>query len=145
VGAHVATRARHTVSLRHDLEASLGFEQQPQAVRITRWSSAMTIFNLLPVVPLDGGQAMAALNPPVWQVGLAALGALTTFYPSPILSLILIFGVSESWRWRVRATPEGRAHYAIPARTRGACRHCLRRPRCRTIGRGGRDYLSHSL
>ena len=39
--------------------------------------------------------------------------------PSPILFLVLIFGGLESWRrWKARATPQGRAYYAIPARTR---------------------------
>ena len=79
----------------------------------------LNLFNLLPVVPLDGGRAMAALSPAVWLVGLAGLIALTIFYPSPILFLILIFGGMESWRrWKVRATPEGRSYYAIPIRTR---------------------------
>jgi Zn-dependent protease len=79
----------------------------------------LNLFNLLPVVPLDGGRAMAALSPAVWLVGLAGLVALAIFYPSPILLLILIFGGMESWRrWKARATSEGRRYYAIPARTR---------------------------
>src|SRR5436190_601771 len=65
------------------------------------------------------GAAMAALSPAIWLLGLAGLIALTVFYPSPILFLILIFGGMESWRrWKARATPEGRSYYAIPARTR---------------------------
>ena len=55
----------------------------------------LNLFNLMPVVPLDGGRAMAALNPAVWMLGLAGLLALVIFYPSPILFLILIFG---GWR-----------------------------------------------
>jgi Zn-dependent protease len=79
----------------------------------------LNLFNLLPIVPLDGGRAMAALNPAIWLAGLAGLVALTVFYPSPILFLILIFGGLESWRrWKNRGTPEGRSYYAIPTRTR---------------------------
>jgi Zn-dependent protease len=79
----------------------------------------LNLFNLLPVVPLDGGRAMAAVSPAVWLVGLAGLVALAILYPSPIVFLILLFGGMESWRrWKVRATPEGRRYYAIPARTR---------------------------
>jgi len=79
----------------------------------------INLFNLLPVVPLDGGRAMAALSPAVWLVGLAALVGLVIFYPSPILFLILLFGGLESWRrWKSRKSPEGRAYYSIPGRTR---------------------------
>jgi Zn-dependent protease len=81
----------------------------------------LNLFNLLPVVPLDCGRAMAALSPAIWLVGLAGLLALTVFYPSPLLFLILILGGLESWRrWKLRGTPQGRAYYAIPARTRAA-------------------------
>jgi Zn-dependent protease len=79
----------------------------------------INLLNLLPVLPLDGGRAMAALSPWVWLVGFAGLIALTFAFPNPILLLVLIFGGLETWRrWRARNTPEGRAYHAIPARTR---------------------------
>jgi Zn-dependent protease len=79
----------------------------------------INLFNLLPVLPLDGGRAMAALSPAIWLVGLAGLVALAIVFPNPIIFLILIFGGFESWRrWRGRNTPEARAYHAIPGRTR---------------------------
>jgi len=81
----------------------------------------LNLFNLLPVLPLDGGRAMAALSPWVWAVGFAGLIALTFFFPNPILLLVILFGGMESWRrWKSRNTPESRAFHAIPARTRVA-------------------------
>jgi Zn-dependent protease len=79
----------------------------------------INLFNLLPVLPLDGGRAMAALSPWVWIIGFAGLVVLTVLFPNPILLLVLLFGGMESYRrWKLRNTPEGRAYHAIPARTR---------------------------
>jgi Zn-dependent protease len=79
----------------------------------------INLLNLLPVLPLDGGRAMAALSPWVWFAGYAGLIVLTIFFPNPILLLVLLFGGMESYRrWKLRNTPEGRAYHAIPARTR---------------------------
>ena len=79
----------------------------------------LNLFNLLPVLPLDGGRAMAALSPYVWAVGFAGLIALTFFFPNPILLLVLLFGGIESWRrWKERNTPKGRAYNRVPPRMR---------------------------
>ncbi|HEY2054824.1 MAG TPA: site-2 protease family protein [Solirubrobacterales bacterium] len=79
----------------------------------------LNLFNLIPVVPLDGGRAMAALNPAVWIIGLAGLVVVAIIYPSPILVLIVLFGAYESYRrWKRRKLPQNQTYYAIPGRTR---------------------------
>ncbi|MEA2405475.1 MAG: hypothetical protein QOE08_2122 [Thermoleophilaceae bacterium] len=81
----------------------------------------LNLFNLLPVLPLDGGRAMAALSPWMWFVGYALLIAATIAFPNPIMLLILLFGGMETWRrWKTRRSPEGERFYKVPARTRVA-------------------------
>ena len=58
----------------------------------------LNLFNLLPVVPLDGGRAMAALSPKFWFVGLFGLVVLTFTFPNPILILILLLGGYETYK-----------------------------------------------
>jgi len=79
----------------------------------------INLFNLLPVLPLDGGRAMAALSPWVWVAGYVGLIALTIAFFNPILLLICAFGGYELWnRFQRRNTPEARAYHAVPPRTR---------------------------
>jgi Zn-dependent protease len=81
----------------------------------------LNLFNLLPVLPLDGGRAMAALSPWVWFVGYAALAVLTVLVPNPIMLLVLLLGGLETWRrWRQRGTPEAEEYNRVRPGTRVA-------------------------
>src|SRR3954449_6410722 len=74
----------------------------------------LNLFNLAPVVPLDGGRAMAALSPWMWFVGFAVLLAFVIVYPNPIGMLILLFGAMETWRrWQSRKSPEAQEYYRV--------------------------------
>ena len=79
----------------------------------------LNLFNLLPVLPLDGGRAMGALSPRIWFVGYAALILVTILYPNPILLLVLLLGGFETWRrWKARKDPEAQEYHRVPARAR---------------------------
>jgi Zn-dependent protease len=64
----------------------------------------INLFNLLPVVPLDGGRAMAAMAPWMWFVGFGGLLVLLfVLPPNPILLIIVLFGGFELYRrWKAR-------------------------------------------
>ena len=76
----------------------------------------LNLFNLLPVVPLDGGRAFAAMAPWMWFVGLFAVIVLVFLAPNPILLLIALFAGLETyrrWKERKRADPASRAYYDV--------------------------------
>jgi Zn-dependent protease len=79
----------------------------------------INLFNLLPVIPLDGGRISAALHPALWLLGFLALLGLVIIRPNPILILILIFAASELWRrWQMRRYPEMQEYYRVQPRQR---------------------------
>jgi Zn-dependent protease len=79
----------------------------------------LNLFNLAPVLPLDGGRAMAALTPWMWIVGYVLLVAATVAFPNPIMFLILLFGGLETYRrWKERKNPEQQRFFEVTPRTR---------------------------
>jgi Zn-dependent protease len=76
----------------------------------------LNLFNLLPVVPLDGGRAMAAMSPWMWLVGLGVLAGVAFAFPNPIILIILVFAVLETYRRHKRlrsGDPATRAYYRV--------------------------------
>jgi Zn-dependent protease len=81
----------------------------------------LNLFNLLPIVPLDGGRAMAAMAPWMWFLGFGALVALEFLAPNPILLIICIFAGFELYRrWQARKSGsiEQAAYYRVSPRNR---------------------------
>jgi Zn-dependent protease len=73
----------------------------------------LNLFNLAPVLPLDGGRAMAAMAPWMWFVGLAVMVAAVFVFPNPVIVLIALLGGFETYRrWKARrGGEEGTAEY----------------------------------
>jgi len=85
--------------------------QEPLFLGLAYVGFFLNLFNLLPMLPLDGGRAVGALSPVFWLVGILGLVALLFVQPNPILIFIGILGGVELWRrWRNRNTPEARKY-----------------------------------
>jgi Zn-dependent protease len=82
----------------------------------------INLFNLLPIVPLDGGRAMAAMAPWMWFVGFGALLVLLFTLPfNPVLLIIVLFGGFELYRrWQLRKSGSvaQAAYYRVAPRHR---------------------------
>lgn len=79
----------------------------------------INLFNLAPLLPLDGGRAVGAMSLVFQLLGLVVMVAL--FFVAPIMAIIALIGLPELWRrWKTRNTPEGLAYYDIPFRNRAA-------------------------
>jgi Zn-dependent protease len=76
----------------------------------------LNLFNLIPLVPLDGGRAMAAMAPWMWAVGLAGMVALgLVFHNILIFAFAVIGGISSYKRWQQlrRGGEEARTYYRV--------------------------------
>ena len=58
----------------------------------------LNLFNLMPVVPLDGGRAMAAMSPWMWIAGFFATLGLAIAFPNPIILLIVVVAGFETYK-----------------------------------------------
>ena len=79
----------------------------------------LNLFNMIPMLPLDGGRAAAAIHPAMWLVGLAGLVGLLIYHPNFLIMIILLLGGTEAWRrFRGRQTAEGLAYYQLTGHQR---------------------------
>ncbi|HEY7934615.1 MAG TPA: site-2 protease family protein [Solirubrobacteraceae bacterium] len=81
----------------------------------------LNLINLVPVVPFDGGRAMAAMAPWMWFLGLGVLVALLLILRNPFLLIFVLLGGMETWhRWKQRQTRslEQAAYYRVSQRNR---------------------------
>ena len=57
----------------------------------------LNLFNLIPVVPLDGGHIVAVITPKIWIIGVPMLVALYFWRPSPLLIIVAILALPRAW------------------------------------------------
>jgi Zn-dependent protease len=80
----------------------------------------INLFNLIPIVPFDGGRVLAAIDRRIWIIGFLGLLAFEVWsWINGNFSIWLLFFIfmagSQLWaRRRVPDTPEARAYYTVP-------------------------------
>jgi Zn-dependent protease len=95
------------------------FTENPLFLGLAYVGFLINLFNLAPMLPLDGGRAVGAMSPVFWLLGLALTAALFFVMPNFIVLLIGVLGGAELWRrWKMRNTPEGQAYNKIELRHR---------------------------
>ena len=80
----------------------------------------LNLFNLIPIVPFDGGRVLAAVDRRIWIVGFLGLVAVQiwewlTGNSSLWLLLFIVIAATDFWtRRRVGKSAAGQAYYAVP-------------------------------
>jgi Zn-dependent protease len=82
----------------------------------------INLINLLPVLPLDGGRAMAVLGPKVWIAGIliAVVAAAIFLGPFMLLFVLLLGGPELYYRFKDRHSEQSREYHSVPTRTKVA-------------------------
>jgi Zn-dependent protease len=81
----------------------------------------LNLINLIPVVPFDGGRAMAAVAPSMWFVGIGGLVAMIFVLGNPFLLIFILLALREMprrWRQLRSHSIEQAAFYRVPRRSR---------------------------
>jgi Zn-dependent protease len=80
----------------------------------------INLVNLLPVLPLDGGRAMAVLGPTVWIAGILAAVATSAIFLGPfmLLFVLLLGGPELYYRFKNRHSEKSREYHSVPTGTK---------------------------
>lgn len=86
-------------------------------VRLAYIGFLINLFNLLPVLPLDGGRVMSAISPKAWLAGLVMSVALFIWSHNPLFIILVLLSVGRMWHG-IKANPEEQDYYQVPRLTR---------------------------
>jgi Zn-dependent protease len=89
----------------------------PMFLAVAYLGVLLNLFNLLPVLPLDGGRAVGAMSRWFWVAGYLALIGLMIIRPTPFILIILLLGAPEVW-FSIRNDKGSDDYYEVPVRHR---------------------------
>ncbi len=75
----------------------------------------INLFNLMPIIPLDGGRIVAALSPKIWIVGLAVAVAFLISHPNFILIILILLSLPRLISTFGRKPEDADYYQVIPA------------------------------
>jgi Zn-dependent protease len=79
----------------------------------------LQLFNLVPMLPFDGGRVAGAIHPGLWIAGLIGLLGLEIWRPTPIIPIFLLLGGIEAYRrYKNRNTAESRIYQKLTSEQR---------------------------
>jgi len=80
----------------------------------------LNLFNMIPMLPFDGGRITAVLGPRIWLVGAPVFGFLLWRNPSPMMFIVALMAAPQLWKaltWK-KDSEEARTYYAVSNKVR---------------------------
>lgn len=86
--------------------AVANFFSSPLFYALAYFGFTVTVFNLIPAHPLDGGRIVGAISPSLWLVGIPLIVGLSVYFFNPIAILISVLAIGKAWKvWQDRDNP----------------------------------------
>lgn len=79
----------------------------------------INLFNLMPILPLDGGRIVGAISPGLWILGLVICGIFTVIHPNILLIVLVLMSIPR-FISTFRLSPQEADYFKIPSGERTA-------------------------
>ena len=78
----------------------------------------LNLFNLIPLLPFDGGRVTQVISPRLWLIGVPVLIALFIYHPSPMLVIMALLAAPQVMRALRGEDGRDAAYYNVSVETR---------------------------